>query len=103
MKTTLIFTACVALALSAFAGKRPKPTPTPAPTPVTVGIHGNEPIVAAAPDGTLYISALQHIYRSPDSGATWTELLGPIDASSLNLNSDSSMSVDPGNRLYFAF
>jgi len=91
----------------AFGGKRPKPTPTPtptpAPTPVTVGVNGNEPLLAAAPDGTLYISALQHIYSSTDSGTTWTELLGPIYASSINLNSDSSISVDPGNRLYFTF
>lgn len=71
--------------------------------PVTVGIHGNEPLIATSPDGTLYISALQHIYRSTDSGSTWTELAGPIYASTLNLNSDSSISVDPGNRLYFTF
>src|SRR4051812_48157351 len=71
--------------------------------PVTVGIHGNEPLITMAPDGTLYISALQHLYRSTDSGASWTELLGPIYASSLNLNSDSSISVDPDNRLYFTF
>ena len=102
MKTTLITLVFVALAVSAFAGK-PKPTPTPAPTPVTVGVDGNEPLLAAAPDGTLYISALQHIYSSTDSGATWTELLGPIYSSSINLNSDSSISVDPGNRLYFTF
>src|SRR5207249_12141801 len=48
-------------------------------------------------------SSLQHMYSSTDSGATWTELLGPIYASSINLNSDSSISVDPGNRLYFTF
>lgn len=71
--------------------------------PVTVGTHGNEPLVTIALDGTLYISALQHIYRSLDSGATWQELPGPIYASQLNLNSDSSISVDPGNRLYFTF
>ena len=102
MRTTIISFACLALAVSANAG-RPKPTPTPSPTPVTVGVDGNEPLVAAAPDGTLYISALQHIYSSTDSGATWTELLGPIYSSSINLNSDSSISVDPGNRLYFTF
>ena len=71
--------------------------------PVTVGTKGNEPLLAISPDGTLYISALQHIYRSLDSGAHWQELPGPIFASQLNLNSDSSMSVDPGNRLYFTF
>jgi hypothetical protein len=72
-------------------------------TPVTVGTKGNEPLLAIAPDGTIYISALQHIYRSRDNGATWKELPGPIYASTLNLNSDSSISVDPGNRLYFTF
>jgi len=77
--------------------------PANAGSPVTVGIHGNEPLITKAPDGTLYISALQHLYRSTDSGASWTELLGPIYASTLNLNSDSSISVDPGNRLYFTF
>ena len=77
--------------------------PANASSPVTVGIHGNEPLITRAPDGTLYISALQHLYRSTNSGASWTELLGPIYASTLNLNSDSSISVDPLNRLYFTF
>ena len=105
MKKVIILFACIVLPAVAFAGKRPKvaPTPTPAPTPVTVGVNGNEPLLAEAPDGTLYISALQHIYSSTNSGATWTELLGPIYSSSINLNSDSSISVDPGNRLYFTF
>src|SRR2546430_5559923 len=111
MKTIAMLLACVALPAVAIAQKLPTPTPmptatptpTPAPTPVTVGVKGNEPLLAAAPDGTLYISALQHIYRSTDSGKTWAELLGPIYASSINLNSDSSISVDPGNRLYFTF
>jgi hypothetical protein len=71
--------------------------------PVTVGTKGNEPLLAIAPDGTLYLSALQHIYRSTNSGATWTELPGPIFSSQLNLNSDSSIAVDPGGRLYFTF
>jgi hypothetical protein len=70
--------------------------------PVTVGTVGNEPIVTAAPDGTLYISALQHFYRSTDGGATWTNLAGPIEAQ-VNLNTDSSISVDPNNRVYFTF
>jgi hypothetical protein len=107
MKTIVLLFAYVMIPALAFGGKLPRssptPTPTPAPTPVTVGVHGNEPLLATAPDGTLYISALQHIYSSTDSGATWTELLGPIYASSINLNSDSSISVDPGNRLYFTF
>jgi len=104
MKTRIVaLFVCVAIPAVAFGGKRSKPTATPAPTPVTVGVNGNEPLLAAAPDGTLYLSALQHIYRSDDSGKSWTELLGPIYSSSINLNSDSSISVDPGNRLYFTF
>ena len=103
MKTRIvILLVCVVIPAFAF-GATSTPTPTPAPTPVTVGVNGNEPVLAAAPDGTLYISALQHIYRSTNAGKTWTELLGPIYASSINLNSDSSISVDPGNRLYFTF
>ena len=70
--------------------------------PVTVGTVGNEPIVTTAPDGTLYISALQHFYRSTDGGVTWTNLAGPIEAQ-VNLNTDSSISVDPNNRVYFTF
>jgi hypothetical protein len=108
MKThILVFFACVTISALAFGQRGPTPTPTPtpapAPSPVTVGVKGNEPLLAAAPDGTLYISALQHIYGSTDSGKTWNELLGPIFSSSINLNSDSSISVDPGNRLYFTF
>src|SRR5947209_18100625 len=71
--------------------------------PVTVGADGNEPLVVSSPDGTLYISALQHLYRSTNRGLTWTELPGPIYAGQINLNSDSSLAVDPGNRLYFTF
>jgi hypothetical protein len=70
--------------------------------PVTVGSLGNEPVLAIAPDGTLYISALQHFYRSTDGGATWSNPPGPPE-SQVNLNSDSSISVDPGNRVYFTF
>jgi hypothetical protein len=71
--------------------------------PVTVGSLGNEPVLAIAPDGTLYISALQHFYRSTDGGATWTNPPGPPESNQLNLASDSSLSVDPNNRVYFTF
>src|SRR3712207_6341955 len=63
--------------------------------PVTVGKSGNEPLVIAGPDGTLYISALQHLYRSTDAGATWTKLPGPIYSSTLNVATDSSLAFDP--------
>lgn len=70
--------------------------------PVTVGTLGNEPVIAIAPDKTLYISALQHLYRSTDGGSTWTNLPGPTE-SQVTLASDSSLSVAPNNRLYFSF
>src|SRR5438552_19004069 len=104
MKTATILFLCFVIPALAFAGKhkkgKPTPTPVPVPIPVTVGVDGNEPLLAAAPDGTLYISALQHVYSSTDSGGTWSELLGPIYASSIILNSDSSISVDPRNTLF---
>src|SRR5437764_14718685 len=107
MKTFLILFAFVVIPTLAFGGKRPKPTPTPtptpAPTPVTVGVHGNEPLVRAAPDGTLYISALQHLYASTDGGAHWHQSAGSPYNTTLNQNSDSSIQVDERNRLYMTF
>lgn len=86
-----------------FAKKPKEPPISQMSGPVTVGTKGNEPLIASAPDGTIYISALQHLYRSTDQGATWTELPGPIYSSQLNLASDSSISIDPAGRLYFTF
>lgn len=69
---------------------------------VTVGSNGNEPIIAGAADGTLYIAALQYIYRSDDGGAHWRQLPGP-DIAATVLASDSSIAVDPEGRLYMSF
>ncbi|MDQ3878131.1 MAG: glycoside hydrolase [Actinomycetota bacterium] len=76
--------------------------------PVTVGSQGNEPNIVAAPDGTLYISALQYLYVSKDGGRTWTQTPPSIynkdyNKGGLQVASDSSISVDPAGRLYFAF
>lgn len=101
---TVPFTGTVTL--SAVSQTTPTPGATPpliTQQPVNVGTAGNEPIVLAAPDGTIYISALQHIYRSTDSGSTWKQLAGPVFAGQINLNSDSSMSMDPGGRLYMTY
>ncbi|MHB8718534.1 MAG: hypothetical protein ACYDAC_06545 [Candidatus Dormibacteria bacterium] len=83
-------------------------TVSPLAQPVTVGVGGNEPIVKRAPDGTLYISALEYLYVSTDAGATWhrspgNALLNPQSQGGVNLNTDSSIDVDPGNRLYLTF
>jgi hypothetical protein len=72
-------------------------------TAVTVGLAGNEPLVRSAPDGTLYVSALQHLYVSLDRGSTWRASPGTIYSGQLNLASDSSIQVDDLGRLYFAF
>jgi hypothetical protein len=76
--------------------------------PVTVGKQGNEPNMLVAPDGTLYISALQYLYVSRDNGATWKESPGSIYSTNYNqgglqVASDSSISIDPKGRLYFTF
>ena len=70
--------------------------------PVTVGTKGNEPLLVAATDGTLYISALQTVYRSANGGQSWAQLPGPTLASTV-VASDSSISVDPAGRFYFSF
>ncbi len=77
--------------------------PKKAPVVRKVGGAGNEPLITRAPDGTLYVSALQHLYVSTDNGTTWSPVTTPLYASTLNLASDSSIAVDPGNRLYFTF
>ena len=70
---------------------------------VTVGSLGNEPLVRAAPDGTLYVSALQHLYVSTNSGRSWTLSKGSAYSESANLASDSSIQVDATGRLYQSF
>lgn len=70
---------------------------------VTVGAHGNEPLVRAAADGTLYVSALQHLYVSRDGGKHWTESTGSPYSTTLNENSDSSIQTDAKGRLYMTF
>jgi len=68
---------------------------------VTVGTAGNEPNLAVAPDGTAYISALNHLYVTHDRGATWQPVPAQLENGQGNLVSDSSVSVDPGGRLFF--
>lgn len=76
---------------------------------VSVGVDGNEPNILVAPDGTLYISALEFLYLSRDGGRTWFKSPGTIYSNpanqqqGVNLNTDSTISLDPSGRLYFAF
>ncbi|MDQ1747934.1 MAG: hypothetical protein QOD07_2197 [Frankiaceae bacterium] len=70
---------------------------------VTIGADGNEPLIRSAPDGTLYVSALQHLYVSRDAGRHWTQSAGSPYSTTLNQNSDSSIQVDAKGRLYMTF
>ncbi|MEA2476511.1 MAG: hypothetical protein QOF16_1147 [Actinomycetota bacterium] len=76
--------------------------------PVTVGTDGNEPNIVVAPDGTMYISALQYLYVSKDGGRTWAQTPPSLynkdyGKGGLQVASDSSIAIDPKGRLYFAF
>src|SRR4051795_7986370 len=98
----------LAVAAAAVAGVALAAAPSGAAPPrllpaITVGVDGNEPLVRAAPDGTLYIGALQHLYSSTDAGAHWHQSPGSPYNTTLNSNSDSSIQVDSRNRLYMTF
>lgn len=73
------------------------------PTIVTVGIEGNEPLVAVAPNGTVYISALQFLYKSTDHGAHFTAMPLPVESGVTEYKTDSDIAVDPSSRLYYTF
>jgi hypothetical protein len=69
--------------------------------PVVVGLYGNEPVVRVAPDGTVYVAALQDLYVSTDGGATFHEadFKGAIPVYA----SDSALAVSPAGKAYVAF
>jgi hypothetical protein len=74
------------------------------PAPTVVGTAGNEPIVRVATNGTVYVSALQHLYRSTNGGASFVDVSPPFFAKNGNLASDSTIEIAPdGNTLYMAF
>ncbi|MHB8586927.1 MAG: beta propeller repeat protein [Thermoplasmatota archaeon] len=68
---------------------------------VKVGSSGNEPVVRVAPDGTIFIAALNHVYVSKDKGASFHEVNFngqiPIYAS------DSALSISPSGTAYVVF
>lgn len=78
-------------------------TPTAAITVVKVGAVGNEPLLAVSPDGTVFISALQYVYRSTDGGRSFAAVTLPPETANLTYKTDSDIAVDPGGRLYYVF
>jgi hypothetical protein len=105
MRNRLIVLAapCLAAAMVAPALAAPSHAQGAAIRLSTVGTVGNEPLTAVAPDGTVYVSALQYIYRSTDKGAHWTSVPLPVNSGVTEYKSDSSIAVDPGGRLYYTF
>ena len=103
MRTGPVVVAAMAVVATTLATAPTSAAPAGMMRAVTVGVDGNEPLVRAAPDGTLYISALQHLYSSGDDGAHWHQSAGSPYNTTLNQNSDSSIQVDAHNRLYMTF
>ena len=100
----LVLALCAAGVLALSLGAVAAPSGAPTGLRVSrVGTVGNEPLVAVAPDGTIYVSALQYMYRSTDHGAHWTALTLPPESGVTEYKTDSSISVDPGGRLYYVF
>ena len=91
---------CAPLVAAAPPGASALPALRPA---VTVGTAGNEPLVRVGPDGTMYVSALQHLYVSRDDGQHWTQSPGSLYTTTLQTATDSSIQVDSRNRLYMTF
>lgn len=103
LPAAVLLTAALGLAAAPAAAAATPQGTTTIGTPVTVGTAGNEPIVMPSPDGTLYVSALQHLYVSHDDGRTWAPSPGTPYNTTLNVASDSSISIDPTGKLYFTF
>ena len=67
----------------------------------TVAPGFGEPMVAVAPDGSVYVAALQGFFRSDNNGASWTAINTPLNPAILA--SDSSIAIDPSGHVYLTF
>lgn len=68
---------------------------------VKVGDDGNEPVIRVAPDGTIYVAALQYLYVSHDNGTSFkpADFKGALPMYA----SDSALAVAPDSHAYIAF
>ncbi|HUR68183.1 MAG TPA: sialidase family protein [Candidatus Thermoplasmatota archaeon] len=96
---------CVAQPDVAPAATTDAPTPRLLPTKLVapkllalaeLGPGFGEPEIAAAPDGTLYVAAVNDIYRSDDAGATWVEAKLDLDG-----GGDGDIAVGPDGRVHW--
>ncbi|HVM44743.1 MAG TPA: sialidase family protein [Candidatus Thermoplasmatota archaeon] len=99
-----------------FAGCAAPAADEPAPGPAVVervlvdaGAPGGEPMLALAPDGTLYLQAVSSrpngapesaAWRSDDGGATWHAL--PIPEGAAGSSYDGAVAVGPEGEVYLA-
>lgn len=61
-----------------------------------LGMGAGEPNVATALDGTVYVSAINDVYRSDDGGATWELAHADLDG-----GGDGDLVIDPNGSLHW--
>ncbi len=64
---------------------------------LTLGQGSGEPNVAVAPDGTIYVTPIDHVYRSDDGGATFTDL----GTSQTKGHGDGDIAIDATGRIHW--
>ena len=85
---------------TAAAAARLLPTTLEVPKVVkalNLGTGSGEPNIAVAPDGTIYITPINNLYRSTDGGKTFTNL-GPSKTSG---HGDGDIAIDATGRLHW--
>jgi len=93
--------AAVDLPLTALQpGCEPDAAPLATPTvrdPVALGPGAGEPNIVVAPDGTIYVTPIDHVYRSTDGGAHFQDLGTALTDG----HGDGDIAVDGHGRLHW--
>lgn len=109
----LFFSGCAGRIDPASTGS-PSPTPDASPSPpalpdvseleplqlnppVLLGAGAGEPNIAFAPDGTVYVTPIDHVYRSTDGGKSFEDL----GTSQTEGHGDGDIVVDDSGRLHW--
>src|SRR5690242_11961919 len=71
-------------------------TPTPS-LPTLLGAGYGEPNIAIAPDGTIYVTPIDHLYRSADGGKTFNDL----GTGRTSGHGDGDIAIDSTGRLHW--
>ncbi|MEA3136031.1 MAG: hypothetical protein QOC71_312 [Thermoplasmata archaeon] len=82
-----------------------EPTPMARPTlvdpvrmtPVRLGEGAGEPNIAVAPDGTIYVTPIDHVYRSSDGGKSFEDL----GTTRTNGHGDGDIAIDASGRIHW--